>query len=185
MKLSILVPTLKSRTRYLSNLIAILQPQLNDDVELLINSDDGKKTIGDKRNELLKESKGDYIAFVDDDDEVSKDYVSKILEAIRSEPDNCSLLGIMTTNDIRPELFCHSIKYGAYKTNTDDEPIKHERYPNHLNPIKRDIAIKYSFVPINHGEDTEWATQIFKAGELKTEVEIKEVLYHYKYRTDK
>ena len=182
MKLSILIPTLTTRVDYLTNLLAILQPQLNDDVELVINSDDGTKSIGEKRNELLAKAQGDYISFVDDDDEVSRDYVKNILKALETNPDCCSLTGVITWDDIRPELFCHSIKYGAYKTNTNNEPIVYERYPNHLNPMKRSIAIKYSFVPINHGEDTEWATQIFKGGELKTEAEIKEVIYHYKFK---
>ena len=182
MKLSILIPTLTTRAEYLTNLIAILQPQLNDDVELVINSDDGTKSIGEKRNELLMRAQGDYICFVDDDDEVSNKYVENILEALKSKPDCCSLTGVITWDDERPELFCHSIKYKEYKTNTNNEPIVYERYPNHLNAIKRSIAVKYSFMPIDYGEDTEWATQVFKGGELKVEEEIKEVLYHYKFK---
>ena len=185
LKLSILIPTLVSRTKYLSNLLAILQPQLNDDVEIVIDSDAGEKSIGEKRNNLLAKAQGDYICFIDDDDEVSKRYVENILKAIESEPDCCSMTGVITFDGVNPKIFHHSIAYKEYKTNIDEQPITYERYPNHLNPIKRSIAIKYSFIPVDHGEDTEWATQIFKAGELKTEVEIKEVLYHYNYRENK
>lgn len=186
MKLSILIPTLNSRFNYFNNLMKILAPQqITGEVEIIYLKDDGELSIGEKRNQLLKKAIGDYVCFVDDDDEVSKNYVSNILKAIEQKPDCCSITGVMTWDGIRPELFCHSIKYKAYKTNTNNEPIIYERYPNHLNPIKRSIAIKYLFVPINHGEDTEWATQIFNAGELKTEAEITEVMYHYKYRTNK
>jgi len=39
-------------------------------------------TIGAKRNQLLHRAKGDYVAFVDDDDLVSSDYVNKVLSAV-------------------------------------------------------------------------------------------------------
>lgn len=184
-KLSILICSLESRKDYLENLKSILKPQLTQDIECIIDTDDGGMSIGDKRNKLLQRAKGDYVCFIDDDDEVSKDYVDKILSAIESTPDCCSLTGVITWDGERPEVFEHSIKYDAYKTNTNNEPIVYERFPNHLNTIRRAIAINYSFLPINHGEDTDWATQIFKAGELKTESEISEVLYHYKFRTNK
>lgn len=185
MKLSILICTLNNRFHFFSDLMNKLNAQMRSEVEVLFEKDDGQITIGEKRNKLLKRAKGDYVAFIDDDDSISSDYIVKVLKAIESNPDCCSLTGVITWDGVNPEIFEHSIKYSAYKTNTNDEPIKYERYPNHLNVIKREIAQQFSFVSVNFGEDTEWATQIFNAGVLKTESTIDGVIYHYKYRTKK
>ena len=185
MKLSILIPTLFSRSEKFSKLLSLLSAQDRKDVEIVVSRDNGEKTIGEKRNELLQRATGKYVCFVDDDDEVPSDYIDKILKAIEDNPTHCSLKGVYTVNGGNPVLLEHSIKYKEYRDNPDTSYIKYERYPNHLNTIRKDIAIKYSFIPVNHGEDTEWATQIMKGGELTTEAKIDEVLYHYKFISNK
>jgi hypothetical protein len=54
-----------------------------------------------------------------------------------------------------------------------------------LNCIKASIAKQFKFPEINHGEDTQWATQIKESGLLKKEVYIDKILYHYQYVTKK
>ena len=93
MKLSILVPTLDSRSLYLSMMLSSLEGQLTPEVEVLTEIDRGEKTIGEKRNILLERATGDYISFVDDDDIVAYDYVDSILRAIETSPD---VVGIHT-----------------------------------------------------------------------------------------
>lgn len=183
MKLSILICSIHSRASYLTNLLAILEPQLTHDVEVLVELDSGESTIGEKRNTLVQAAQGEYISFIDDDDEVSSNYVYKILQAIKSRPDCCSLTGVITWDGNNPEVFEHSIKYPTWKTNSNNEPIKYERNPNHLNAIKRSIAIRYDFIPINHGEDRDWSMRI--QDELKTESTIDGVIYHYKFVSNK
>ena len=82
-----------------------------------------------------------------------------------------------------PKYFEHSIKYNEY--NTTQNFITYERYPNHLNVIKREIAVQFKFPEINFGEDTDWATQINKSGLLKKETYIDQVLYYYNYISNK
>ena len=94
------------------------------------------------------------------------------------------MTGVITWDGNNPEVFEHSIKYKAYRTN-DTGPIKYERYPNHLNIIRSDIAKQFRFPEINHGEDTDFATQIFKSGLLKKETTIDGVMYHYDYKAKK
>lgn len=186
MILSLLIPTIDERREMFENIYAILKMQIlnnpnKNHIEILI--DNSKKTIGEKRNNLLAMAKGEYVAFVDDDDEVSNEYIESLMTAIKQKPDCVSLRGVITWNGSNPELFEHSVKYSAYATTTNE--IKYERYPNHLNCIKSSIAKQFKFKEINFGEDTDWATQIFKSGLLKKEVYIDKVLYHYKYIVNK
>lgn len=186
-KLSILVCTIPQRWQFYENLRDVLFEQMRDyetQVELLTD-DHPTDNIGKKRNRLLAEAKGEYVASIDDDDTVSASYVRSIMEALHKNPnvDCCSLRGVITWDGKNPELFEHSTRYFSYSTTTN--PIKYERYPNHLNTIKRSIAIQCKFPEINHGEDTDWATQLFTKGLIKSEVYIDKVLYHYLYRTRK
>lgn len=186
MILSLLIPTIDERREMFENIYAILKMQIlnnpnKNQIEILI--DNSKKTIGEKRNNLLAMAKGEYVAFVDDDDEVSNEYIESLMIAIKQKPDCVSLRGVITWNGNNPELFEHSVKYSAYATTTNE--IKYERYPNHLNCIKSSIAKQFKFKEINFGEDTDWATQIFQSGLLKKEVYIDKVLYHYKYIVNK
>jgi glycosyltransferase involved in cell wall biosynthesis len=57
-------------------------------------------TTGAKRNALLEMSRGKFIVFVDDDDDVSDDYVEKIFFTILKHPyiDCIGIEGIITTD---------------------------------------------------------------------------------------
>jgi len=112
MKLSILIPTLIERVESLKALYDSLTDQIgNKDVEIILNSDDRQKTIGQKRNELISKAKGDYIVFVDDDDRVPDYYVEKILKAIETNPDCVGIEGVLIwdNNLESAEVFKHKL----------------------------------------------------------------------------
>lgn len=181
MILSILIPTLPQRKGMLDSLLENLNKQLynyQNDIEVIIDSD-SKNTIGTKRNHLLELAEGEYVCFIDDDDDVSDNYIYLIIKALQNKPDNVSLKGIITTDGHTPEIFEHSIKYTEYKTTNNE--IKYERYPNHLNVIKTQIAKQFKFPETNHGEDYDWATLINRSGLLKNESYINDVIYYYKF----
>lgn len=183
MKLSLLIPSMSSRKDKLWALVTELYNQKKhfDGVEICILIDDKDMNIGRKRNRLLDMAGGKYVAFIDDDDMVSSNYVERLLEGIALGVDCCSLLGVLTWNGKNPELFEHSIRYKEYRTAEPTKGVRYERYPNHLNCIKADIAKRFRFPEIDFGEDTDWATQVFKSGLIKTEHYITDVLYHYQY----
>ena len=183
MKLSILIPVKYTYNDFYKRLRDVLNPQLTDEVEVKALFNFGTKSIGYYRNQLLDKAKGEYLCFIDADDLVSDDYISTILNGLQFEPHCCSLRGIITTDGNNPELFEHSIKYDSYRTTSNH--IKYERYPNHLNVIKSDIAKQFRFPEISHGEDTDWATQIHNSGLLKLEYYIDKVIYHYEYVSQK
>lgn len=182
--LSILIPTLESRGNMLSKCLDSLNHKdYKDKVEILLEFDNKECSIGEKRNLLLNRAKGDYVCFIDDDDIVSKNYLKNIFEGIKKEVDCCSLRGVITFDGQNPKLFEHSIRYSDYKTT--ENLITYERYPNHLNCIKSSIAKQFVFPNINHGEDSDWAYKINQSGLIKSEHYIDEVMYHYKFITNK
>lgn len=176
-KLSILICHLPNRAKIFQRLMRILNPQLSTKVELCVH-DQVSITIGEKRNNLLQEAKGEYVAFIDDDDWVSNDYVSLLMEGINKGVDCCSLIGEITFDGKNPKKFIHSRFYSHY---FEDGNVYY-RPPNHLNCIKSSIAKQFSFTNKNHGEDTDWAMQICRAKVLKTEHKIEKTIYHYDFR---
>jgi len=188
-KLSILIPTIPERKEMFDKLKYKLfnQKQLFPESMVEILFDGGlAESIGTKRNGLLSMAQGEYVCFIDDDDDISDDYLIDIINALESKPDCVSLRGVITWDGSNPEIFEHSLRYPAYVTHTlPVNGIKYERYPNHLNTIKSSIAKQFKFPEINFGEDTDWSTQIHNSGLINTEVYLDKVIYHYLYRTNK
>lgn len=185
-KLSVLILSMNRRKKYLDRLLSVLNPQLNDDVEVLTNIDNGEKSIGTKRNELLKQSQGDYVCFIDDDDIISNDYIEKILSALKSGPDCVGIHLLHKEDGVLRGLTYHSLKYDTWwdEPNQTNLTLKnYYRNPNHLNPVKRDYAIQIGFPEINNGEDKWYSQNILKF--LKTEEYIETPIYEYLVRTNK
>ena len=106
MKLSIIIPCYNSEP-YINELLEGLYPQLTEETEVIIVDDGSDKPykapyglkvirkenggVSSARNVGLSKAKGSYIAFVDSDDILSKEYVSRVLEAIQSNPDTVYL----------------------------------------------------------------------------------------------
>lgn len=172
-KLSILIVTLKSREKLLYGLKRVLKNQLTSDVEVLVSCDEKEASIGAKRNSLLNSAKGKYISFIDDDDLVSPFYVSEILKAIENNSDCVGIRGIITLKNIGPRIFEHSLK----NTSWFEKDNVYYRCPNHLNPIKREIALSTGFPDISNQEDRAYSFNL--QGKLKTESFIDMPLYYY------
>jgi glycosyltransferase involved in cell wall biosynthesis len=187
MTLSILICTIQGREGYLSSLVqelvqqkAKLPIQLMDQVEILIESDNGAISTGRKRNSLVLKSTGKYIVFVDDDDMVAPTYIADIMEASKQDPDVIVFNGIMTTNGRDERKWYISKEYGY-----EAKDGAYYRYPNHIVPVRRSIAIQFPFPDIKIGEDYLYATAMHNSKFLKTEVKINKELYHYQFRTNK
>lgn len=180
---SILIPTINGREILFKKLYNDIENQikkekLESEIEIITSYDEGQKTIGKKRNELLMKSRGEYISFIDDDDSVHPTYIKTIYNVIKKHPDCISLEGIITFNGKNPRKFLHSIQHKRYFEN---RRIFY-RPPNHLNPMRRDVAIRFHFPEKNFGEDTDWAMAISKSNLLKSETHIGFPYYFYNYQ---
>lgn len=179
-KLSVLICSLESRKRFLDRLLERINPQTNNDqVEIIIDVDKGERTIGKKRNDLLHKAKGSYISFVDDDDLVAPDYVKRIIEATRTDPDCVGMEGIITFDGRNPKKFIHSLRYREWF----EKKGIYYRNPNHLSPVKRELALQVMFPEINMGEDQDYSMRLLPF--LKTEKYISGPIYFYEYISNK
>lgn len=179
---SILICTLTERKEVFSRIYEKLNKQiaengLQDKIEVLYFLDNRENTVGFKRNTLMRQSRGLYVNYIDDDDDVDDEYIKLIYDAIQKKPDVVSLIGIITFNGRNPRYFIHSIKYVKYFSKNN----VYYRPPNHLNTMKRSIAATFDFPDISFGEDTDWAMRICRAKLLQTEVWISKPYYFYYY----
>jgi glycosyltransferase involved in cell wall biosynthesis len=179
-KLSVLIPSLQERAQRLEKMKEELNKQIGKkNVEVLSITDNRQLSIGQKRNMLLIQAKGEYVSFIDDDDSISSDYVEKVLSAVSQNPDCSSLTGEVVFSDGYSRPFIHSLRYDRWID--DHEKKVYYRPPNHLNAVRRQIAFKVGFPSINSGEDRAFSMGILPF--LKKESWIEGVIYRYQCRT--
>ena len=177
MKLSILICTVPSRVRsFLPKIITSLEKQLpKKDVEILYFGDNKMRSIGEKRNDLLRLAQGEYVVFVDDDDRVEPDYIPQILHAIQSNAD-------VICFDVMCSIGGHGakvVKYDAKFPMDRDCKEHYERLPNHIMCIKKELAIKVGFPDKSFAEDQDFAKRLRPL--IKRQARIKKVLYWYDF----
>lgn len=180
--LSILICAVSDRISMLCHLVKHLEHQCQNykNVEILISMDNRMRTTGQKRNDLIEKSQGLYVAFIDDDDTVSDNYVSTLMYEIENN------------------LVCDCIVFKALYRNIDHnksieviydkdliDGFNHRdfvfhRKPNHLMCFARRIAIVSKFEDCNMGEDTIWANTVHTL--IKYQIKIPNVLYFYDFR---
>lgn len=175
------LPQRKDKLKRLLDLLHKTTPlRYKNRIEIIINEDDGKKSIGVKRQEVIDKAKGKYISFIDDDDMVSISYITKIADTLSlKNVDGVGFLGIFYYEGNPGLLFSHANKN---KTHHLSECGKIQyRTLNHLNPVKTDIARQIKYLDISHGEDMDYSNKLFESNLIKSEYCIEEVLYHYLY----
>lgn len=185
MKLSILVPTLPSRVNFLNKIINQVYCQFSknecNSTAQIIRDDATDISIGVKRNKLMELATGEYLVFIDDDDRIADNYIELVMAGISTNPDCCSLNGIITTDGKNPKPFKHSIEY---KEMYERDGVYY-RPPNHLNVVRSSIAKQMVFPDWPRSEDSNYCFQLRDSGLLKVEYKIDETLYYYDYVTDK
>jgi len=175
-ELSILTPTIPSRKEQLSKLSEKIAKQSNDlAVEHLSFADNRTRTIGAKRQALLDIARGEYIAFVDDDDDIEPDYVSEILLAIKQGQD------VITFK--QNSYYNGAFSKVVFGLNNRDEPFQPNgitlRAPWHVCVWKRELVKTCQFGESNYGEDIIWSRQA--RARIKTSLHIDKTLCTYRH----
>ena len=176
MKLSILICTVPSRVdTYLPKMIKSLEKQATKDVEIIWLGDNKKRSVGQKRNDLLDLAQGKYVTFVDDDDRVTDDYVSLILKGIEKDVDVVNFKVSCSVNGGKYK----DVFYDARFTSDKNLKDRYERRVNHIMCVKRELALRAGFPHKNMGEDDEYAGRLRPL--IKSQAFIDKVLYFYTF----
>lgn len=144
-------------------------------VEIVTLTDTKTMMLGHKRNLMVDIAQGKYVAFVDDDDRVSDDYLASLLDAVGSDADSIVFMAEVSINGEAPRT-CHYSKDVRKDYNTETE---YYRIPNHICCVKKEVSLKSSFPNILRGEDSGYGKVLLQ--NLKTEHKIGKILYYYDY----
>jgi hypothetical protein len=177
---SILIATLVKRRTLREALVQKIMNQvkeLNAEglVEIAIDEDQGEKTIGTKRTDLVAKANGEYCIFVDDDDDVADTFVESLVANLAEGDVDCVTFGgIIFKKDGTPKMFIHSLRYDVY----GEDDRAYYRTPNHINAIRTSIARKHPFPEKNFSEDHDFALSVLP--DLRSERFVPQPLYIYR-----
>lgn len=184
---SILIPSIPERTAKAAALFNKLVAQADKKpVEVLMLTDNRSLPLSKKRNALLSLSAGRFIAHLDDDDDVSDDYVDSILAEIVRSP------------NINVICFDQIADLGDGKPYRVSTSLAHENQDSYLLPdgsrgdiVRKpwiwcawngSLARQTVFTSSSYGEDWVWLQDMLKKS--RTEIRIPRVLHYYFWSKD-
>jgi hypothetical protein len=178
-QVSFLIPTIAGRENSLKNLMASIREKMGriaSDIkyEIAVDFDNREVSIGMKRQRMIDNAAGKYIAFIDDDDDITDAYIEDVKQMIEGSYHVMRLRG-----QICQYTFTHSVdnKIDGYMARGD----VFLRPPNHLNPMMTDVARLIHFGNAVRGEDLDWTIRMAKAGFLRREYQSDHSRIHYLY----
>lgn len=181
-QLSIMIATVDGREHFFEALVKEFENQMKPFpgmVEIISKKDNKEMSVGAKSQLMLEEAAGKYVVRFDDDDWPFAHYIPELMKGVASGADCIGMLIHMTTNGVRPEICCHSLRYKAWGNKTDG--YNYVRNVTHFNPVKRPLALITGYKDLRHGEDKDYADRLTPL--CTTEYFINKPLFHYRYTT--
>jgi hypothetical protein len=179
--LTITIASVSIRKSLLALLLKELKRQiqennLKDEIEILVDDDDDR-FLGTKRKEMVAKAKGLFTCAIDDDDWISDDYITLIVNALKKNPnvDCLGIEGLISFNGLESKKWKISC---AYEDWYEDENYYY-RTPNHICPIKTEFVKTANFDDVAWGEDYSFSKRIKQY--LKNEIRINTPIYYYQY----
>jgi len=181
--LSILTPAIPERLPKLQRLSQLLEPQLRQfphSVEWLSFVDPrGCRTIGEKRDDLVQLARGQFVAFVDDDDLVQPTYVASLVQALSViVADNEPVDVVTFRQEAIIERHRSEVRFNLRANNEAFNPGGvTQRAAWHVCAWRSSLAKRFHFEPSNYGEDWSWARHLNL--DARGEIHIPEILHTY------
>jgi glycosyltransferase involved in cell wall biosynthesis len=163
--LSILICSVDTEERQakLKKLISELNRQISKNfaeevIEIIIDTDNMDKSVGQKRNDLIEKAQGEFVCFIDDDDFISENYLSTILYHLNPSIDILLIAIEHIENGVNkpkiiPSLYIDNL-------NTGEAVFKTNHF--HLCPHKKSIARNVLFEWVNFAEDMLYSQKMVK-----------------------
>ena len=174
---TILVATLGQRRERFGRLLDRLLPQLDAHdgaVTICALQNNGERLLGYVRQDLVEHATSTYVSFVDDDDDVPDYFVAEVVACLDDQVDyvgwqmQCYVDGA----PLKPTY--HSLRYSHWF----DDRKGFYRDISHLNPIRRELALRGDFRRGEPPEDVSWADQL--RGVVRTECYVNRLMYYYR-----
>lgn len=189
--LTISVLTLSDREKFLAALLDTFEQQEDHRATIRVVLDDGQRqedggaSIGEKRQMALDLCDTPYHCFFDDDDLPDDEYTPEIMKALDSDPDVVGFKLGQYHDGVLTGLTLHSLTARKWSSEMGpDGLMRHYRTPNHLNPVRTEMARAIGFKDLTAGEDADFSNRLFaKFGATMKEAFIDKYLYRYLYRT--
>jgi len=186
--LSILTASIPERSGQRAILTETIAQQIGDlPVEHLSLVDNRKRTIGAKRDALLRIARGTFVAYVDDDDTVTPDYVGSLVAAIKiaiaPTASPTEQVDVITFAQFARVDKAHAkIVFGLRQQN---HPFVHDtevlRAAWHVCAWRRSVAILSHFPESNYGEDWAFAEPLNRIA--RASIHLDKVLHYYRYNS--
>lgn len=186
--LSILIPSIPERKKLLNNLMNELKRQLSiikyheslGEIRILYNDGksflDGGLSIGKKREQLVMQSTGKYLCFLDDDETISPDYAETLLRLCNQDQDVCTFKAFSKLESCWG-IINMSLKYKVNDQFSPEYEIR--RPPWHICPVRADFARLYKFKDKNNAEDFEWFEKVLT--HCTTESHTDKIIFQYNH----
>lgn len=174
---TILVATLGQRAARFERLLAQLLPQLDaadGAVTLCALYNHGERPLGDVRQALVEHATSTYVSFVDDDDEVPDYHVAEVLSRLDGVVDYVGWRLQCYVDDVPLKPTYHSLRYDRWW----DDAGGYYRDVSHLNPVRRELALRADFRRGKPPEDVSWVDQM--RPHVRTEAYVDRIMYHYR-----
>lgn len=187
--LSILICTIPERKERFDKLLNELmrQKEIFDTyhntigrVEILANKDkrflDGGLSIGKKRQALVQDAEGKYLCFLDDDEDISPDYLETLMRLCNMDADVVTFRAMVKLSNFWALVDMQLV----HKFNDQASPdYTVRRCAWHMCPIKSVYAKMFQFADINNAEDYIWMEQVTAC--CSTEAHTNRILYQYNH----
>lgn len=179
--LSILTASIPERSGQRAILTEQLAQQIGDlPVEHLSFIDNRKRSIGGKRDALLRIARGTFIAYVDDDDTVSPDYVVSLVDTIKSAMvpvDVITFAQFARVDNAQAKI--------VFRLRQQNQPFvpdtEVQRAAWHVCAWRRSVAILSHFPESNYGEDWAFAEPLNRIA--RASIHLDKVLHYYHFNS--
>ena len=191
--LSIMIISIPSRIDSLKKLIQKLENQISEvephSVEILCLIDNKSKHIAEKRNDVLNASNGKFICCLDDDDDISDDYISSLISAIKTNLDADVITfnqHCMINDEPMKVSFGMNNPVESLRRSPNGKLMDILRPPFHMCLWNTNIAKTEQFKSVYSSdgqscEDYDWVLRLYP--KVKKEFKIDKELHYYIYNS--
>ena len=172
----VLIATIPHRHDRLNRLLAELDDQVLPGFGVLLYRDNLEAGIAAKRQALLDAARARYVSFADDDDMVFSGFIPRVMTALAQGPDCVGFTVEYVVDGNSQVLAEHLIRHSGWH----NWPDRLVRDISHLNPVRRDIAVRARFEG-GYSEESRWADAIRDSGLLTEEVWVTGLAYRYQF----